>query len=109
MNNSIFTKIKNFFRNIFNKQKRLTAAEVIETTKEVTQDAPMSLNKEQFLSLYEKLKKGDVDIFSIDPDEVEKMCMLLDEEIKIKQNKLNMKLAEINKLDSQIAELNNSI
>ena len=105
-NNNIFSKIKNFFKNLFNNKKKLPTAEYIESKENIVEDNESTkLNKEQFLDLYERLKQGDVDIFTIDPDEVEKMCMLLEEEIKLKEKQLDGKLSKIAELDESIREL----
>ncbi len=99
--NNIFIKIKNFIKNIFSTQKRLPTPQ----STNIRQD----LNKEQFLKLYDDLKSGEADLFSIHPDQMEKICMLLEEEIKLKQNQLDAKLAQISAMDTKIAQLKNSI
>lgn len=104
-NNNIFIKIKKFFKNLFNKTKALPLAENIEYKEEKVIAESNKLSKEQFFDLYEKLKKGDVDIFTIDPDEVEKMCILLEEETKFKEKLLTKRLAEINEIDNKTKEL----
>lgn len=82
---SIFSKIKSFFKNLFSK-KQVTVPiqnEIIENNKNNYEE-----NKRAFMDLYEKAKNGDIDLFSIDPDKMEKMCKLLEEEIKIKERNL---------------------
>ena len=88
---NIFNKIKSFFKNIFNNQKKLPVP------------------KKEFLDMYDKLKKGELDILSIDPDISERMCTLLEEEIKLKENLLNSKLLQIDQLDEDIKKLKTAI
>ena len=48
------------------------------------------INKKDFLELYDKSKKGNVDLYSLPTETVKMMCMLLEEEIKIKKRKIEM-------------------
>lgn len=48
------------------------------------------INKKDFLELYDKSKKGNVDLYSLPTETVKMMCMLLEEEIKIKKRKIKM-------------------
>ena len=93
---NIFNKIKSFFKNIFNNQKKLP-------------EASNFVPKKEFLDMYDKLKKGELDILSIDPDISERMCTLLEEEIKLKENLLNSKLLQIDQLDEDIKKLKTAI
>ena len=84
----IFSKIKNFFKNLFVKKQLAIPVQnkLIENNKNNYVD-----NKRNFMDLYEKTKKGDIDLFSIAPEKLEKMCKLLEEEIKIKERNLQEK------------------
>lgn len=104
--NSIFIKIKNFFKNIFNNQKKFPLRE--EKPDTVKMNAT-ELNKKEFLEIYEKIKNGEADILSIDPDVTEKMCILLEEEIKLKQKLLDNKIAQIVQIDKDMDKLKSAI
>lgn len=45
------------------------------------------IKKKEFLELYENSKNGKVDLLSIPPETLKKMCILLEEEIKIVKRK----------------------
>lgn len=53
-------------------------------------------NKNNFLELYEKFKKGEVDSDSISTETLKKICVLLEEEIKIVKKDIEIKKAELN-------------
>lgn len=92
---SVFSKIKNLFKNLFIKKQVVIPVqnELIETSKINHKNNKNNYedNKKNFMDLYEKTKKGDIDLFSIDPEKLEKMCKLLEEEIKIKERNLQEK------------------
>jgi len=104
--NSIIAKIKIFFKNMFHPQKQLPVAVIKE---EKMKNHATKLGKEKFFELYETLKKGEVDIFSIDPDELEKMCMLLEEEIQLKEKRVEEKQQKIAQMEVRIQELKKAI
>ena len=110
MKDNIFTKIMNFFKRIFNNQdKLLQSGKSEETTLNKTQTESEKLDKKEFFEIYEKLKKGDVDILSMDPDKSEKMCKLLEEEIKLKEKLLDSKLSKANEIDEKIKKLDEAV
>lgn len=53
-------------------------------------------NKNNFFELYEKFKKGEVDSDSISTETLKKICVLLEEEIKIVEKDIEIKKAELN-------------
>ncbi len=53
-------------------------------------------NKNNFFELYEKFKKGEVDSDSISTETLKKICVLLEEEIKIVKKDIEIKKAELN-------------
>lgn len=55
-------------------------------------------NKKVFFELYEKSKNGEVDLLSLSPDLLKKMCLLLEEEINFKQKQNERKRDKLNKL-----------
>ncbi len=54
------------------------------------------IDKKEFLELYEKAKKDKVDLNSLPPETLKKMCILLEEEIKIKQKRIDTIKAKLN-------------
>lgn len=115
--NNIFNKIINFFKNIFRNQKKLPPVSNVENNSQeksnispiqTTQNSVEKADKKQFLDMYEKVKKGEVDILSIDPDETEKICMLLEEEIKLKEKLLDKKMSQISEIEENIKKLKES-
>lgn len=54
------------------------------------------INKKEFLELYGNSKKGKVDLLTLPPEILKKMCILLEEEIKIKERQLEKLKAQIN-------------
>lgn len=109
----IMHKIINFFRSVFFKKKQKNM-ENYEDSKKPTQEVNESnissiqkesesytssndkLDKKEFLELYENSKKGEVDLLSLSPDTLKKMCALLEEEIKMKERNNEIKRAKLN-------------
>lgn len=114
-NGGIFTKITKFIKQIFNKKRtllpeihdvqnqRITESNNIEKPKSARK------SKEEILQLYERFRNGEVDIFTLDTDLAENICVLLEEENKIKEKQLNIKMNEIAELDKKINALKNAI
>ena len=100
--NNIVSKIKKIFQNIFNTQKKFPIVKEAEDSQEENLEVT---DKKQFLEVYEKLKKGEVDILSMEPDKSEKMCILLEEEIKLKEKLLEKKLSQIAQIKENIEKL----
>ncbi len=48
------------------------------------------IDKKEFLELYEKAKKGEVDVYQLPNDVLEKMYILLEEEIRIKERDIEI-------------------
>ena len=98
---NIFTKIKKFFKNLlFKKEENKlinTATQSIEKTKvKKSVSENYETDKKDFLELYEKSKKGEIDLLSLPPETLKKMCSLLEEEIKIKEKNNELKRAKLN-------------
>ena len=96
---NIFTKIKNFFKGLFFRKEdkkyiSQTSPNINGTEKNGMRED--KIDKRSFLELYEKSKKGEVDLFSLSPEKLEKMCELLEEEIKIKRRNNEIKRAKLN-------------
>ncbi len=95
---NIFTKIKNFFSKLSYKKEENNINPVsqnIEESKE-TNIKNYETEKKEFLKLYEDSKKGKVDLLSLSPETLKKMCTLLEEEIKIKEKNNEVKRAKLN-------------
>lgn len=54
------------------------------------------MNKKEFLELYDNSKKGKVDLLSLPPETLKKMCLLLEEEIKMKESYIKKLKAQLN-------------
>ncbi len=84
---NIFTKIKLFFRNIFVKKHK----DVMLNAGNTDSNQKSSINnkqKEQFFNLYNDIKNGNVNVFNVDIDKLEKICQMLEEECNLKEKKL---------------------
>ena len=95
---NIFTKIKNFFNGLFLKKEEYnytnSIAQNIEEVKKPDIDE-YETDKKEFLELYENSKKGEVDLLSLSPEKLKKMCELLEEEIKMKERNNEIKRAKL--------------
>lgn len=95
---SIFTKIKNFFlRKFGSKNKSANENIVVQNVTETKENNVKTYedDKKEFLQLYEDSKNGKIDLLSLSPEILEKMCILLEEEIKIKEKNNDMKRAKL--------------
>lgn len=54
------------------------------------------IDKKEFLELYENSKKGNVDLLKIPPEILKKMCILLEEEIRLKEKEIEIIKAKLN-------------
>lgn len=54
------------------------------------------MNKKEFLKLYEKAKKNQIDLHTLPEETLKKMCTLLEEEIKMKQRDVEILKAKLN-------------
>lgn len=106
---SVWMRIKSFFKNLFTPQKKLPIAECKKAKEEIVESKGKKLEKGQFFEVYEKLKKGEMDVFSIDPDELEKMCMLLEEEIQLKEKRVEEKKNKIVKMEAGIQKMKEAL
>ena len=95
---NIFTKIKNFFRGLFSKKKEYNCTNSI--AQNIQETEPNNIEKVKVMEnsrrLYEKSKKGEVDLLSLSPDTLKKMCALLEEEIKMKEKNNEIKREKLN-------------
>lgn len=98
---NIFAKIKNFFKNLFFKKNRKevfnTVTQNIEETREPKSTSKKyETDKKEFFELYENSKKGEIDLLSLPPETLKKMCALLEEEIKMKEKSNELKREKLN-------------
>jgi len=91
---NLFTKIKNFFRNIFVRNYK---KETINADNNTSNQYSSTTNnqKEQFFELYKKIKHGDVNVFNVDIDKLQKICQMLEEECKLKEMRIKNTRDEI--------------
>lgn len=98
---NIFAKIKNFFKNLFFKKNKNevfnTVTQNIEETREPKSTSKKyETDKKEFFELYENSKKGEIDLLSLPPETLKKMCALLEEEIKLKEKSNELKREKLN-------------
>lgn len=83
----IFTKIRNFFKSIFARKNKVIVPN--SNNNLLTQNSSINNNpKEQFFKLYNDIKNGKINVFSLDIDKLQKICHMLEEECKLKEMKL---------------------
>lgn len=84
---SIFDKIKNFFRNIFN--KKVIEDMPSENSNKIEEVESASYDdKEEFFKKYKEFKEGKIDASDFTGAEKVKLSSILDEELKINSKKL---------------------
>ena len=96
---NIFVKIINFFKTLlFKKNKVLsTITQNIEETKESKLTSKKyETGKKDFFELYENSKKGEIDLLSLPPETLKRMCALLEEEINLKEKSNKLKREKLN-------------
>ena len=96
---NIFTKIKKFFKGLFFKKEEPNYIESASQNKEEIKKIDTEqyeIDKKEFLELYENSKKGEVDLLSLSPETLKKMCTLIEEEIRIKEKNNEIKRAKLN-------------
>ncbi|MBQ7668032.1 MAG: hypothetical protein IJS47_01755 [Clostridia bacterium] len=111
VNESIFSKIKNFFKSIFYKapkeephvekvEEKVTVEELVEEPKEelkveIKEEKKGPKSKEEILEIYEKAKLGEYDLRTLSIEEMKILNGLIREEIKIKEELLKKTLASL--------------
>lgn len=83
-----FTRFFRLLKNIFNK--------------DIKNQGKNISKKDAFLSLYKDVKKGKVDLSKLDESELDDLRVFLEEEILLKQDKLENIEKEINVLSSNL-------
>jgi hypothetical protein len=93
---SIFTKIRNFFRNIIKKNN--AEKNTLFTNNVSTGNSNIEKqvdNKKEFFNLYNKIKYGEISAFSVELEKLEKVCKMLEEECNLKEKRLKNTKEEI--------------
>ncbi len=121
---SFFSKIKNWFNNIFAKNiisdekkhtidKKESSADnisnITESIGSITEKKDSNTenidsnfkkkyqeDKSKFMDIYNKVKNKEIDVDELDDETADKICKLLNEEILMKMNRINDKYQRIN-------------
>ena len=64
------------------------------------------MNKKEFFEIYQKVKKQEIEISTLDKETVRRILLLLSEEMKINSRKINN---GINKLEKSLMEKKNNV
>ena len=99
-NDGIFTKVSNYFRKIIyslsNNKVDKEAEYHIEKNDRMDKETEhhieknnRTIDKAEFMSLYDKMKKGEILLASLDSNTLEKMYNLMKEEIKLVQKQID--------------------
>ena len=97
---NLLKKFQNYFKNLLynfkNKKNKIYSNEnkikVCDTEERKT-----IKNKTEFMVLYNRMKKGEVLISSIDEECLNKMCKLMEEEIKLTQEQIEIYKSQLKK------------
>lgn len=93
---SIWEKIKNFFSNIFKKEK-------IEALPEPEEQPKIKMkSKEEFLELYKKIKEDQVDIKTLSREDLIMFIKLGTEELKFLDKRIESEKTECNMYQKEI-------
>lgn len=108
---NFFQKIKEFFKNIFAKNK----TQLLEEPKEnslnnnlTEQKISYQKEKNEFFEIYNKIKKGQYDLNNLTKEQAEKIIEILNSEIDLKKEKLGKSVTELNilKTENRLEEKN---
>ncbi len=105
---SIFNKIINFFKNIFNPIERLAEGNLEESTSGKVENKPKTkaeLKKEKYVELYHKVRNGEMDIKDLSFSELVAVNIMLDKEKEVLEKDVNKQLAENKAQNKKITEL----
>lgn len=64
------------------------------------------MNKKEFFEIYQKVKKQEIEISTLDKETVRRILLLLSEEMEINSRKINN---GINKLEKSLMEKKNNV
>lgn len=92
---TLFTKIKKKFLNLFKKNKE-------ETIKQEISSQDNNINKKDFFEIYAKVKKHEIDLNTLDKKTLNKIIKMLDEEIALTSKMLE---DNMNKISESITNM----
>lgn len=104
-------RIKEFFNKILGKENRLLLGESkdsIDIKENVVQDEQDTINgKKEFFNLYKNIKSGDVSLDNIMLEDLIKVLMMSQEELKIEDKRIEDLESEIYNLNTEKVILSN--
>ena len=103
---NIFTKMKNFFKKLFFKQEK--KVEVTERIAIVGEESKSQDSKKDFFKLYKQVRQGNVDLYSLETEELKKIKALMDEELRMRKEKLNQIITEVKMCEFKLKSYNNT-
>lgn len=87
---NVFTKIVKFFKRLFKKNRNAIEVDIVnnENIEKIKEEKIQKYeeDKKHFLQLYDQVKKGEVDLLSLEQEQLKRICVLLEEEIKIEDS-----------------------
>ena len=95
-NKSIWKKIKEFFKNLFNLKNQKLLVKNNEIEDKERRNVNIKTSKEEFFDIYNKVKNKKIKLDSLSIEDLEKIDKMLDEEIRIKTNKVDVQITELN-------------
>lgn len=101
---NVFSKIKNWLYSIFSRIKKETSS-ITENTDNINNNIEKTdsrlktyeEDKAKFMELYNNVKNKKIDIDTLNEETAEKICQLLEEEIKLKGRIVSDKIKQIMK------------
>jgi len=103
---NIFTKIRNFFKKIFQKENKKTQKKAI-VNNEQFKDTKKQSEKEEFFDLYKEVKEGNIDLYSLENSKLQMLYKLLEQECNLKEKRLKDTKDEIEVHKKNIMIYNN--
>ena len=99
---SFFSKIKEKFISFFRKKnnnymdsnKKEISENILNKSTFIQNQVKESTEKEKFMNLYNKVKKGEIDTESLDEETLHKIIVLLNEEIELTNSKIYEEIKE---------------
>lgn len=90
---SFWDKLKNKIRNFFFKKKKIAKEPNRQEPNQIKpEEAIAPLDKIEFFSLYEQVKKQEVPIETLDKETIRRILIMLEEELKINEKKMEEKM-----------------
>lgn len=114
-----FSRLKNRLKSIFNRDSKIetkeTQKEQLNLKNSINKKEEFNnengkysqLNKIEFFELYNKVLKGEIELKSIDPVNLEKIYKILNEEVRIKKESLEKKIKVLEEKSKIIRKIAN--